>query len=143
MNRKPGGSQSLITGAVILAAALSLFGSIQYWDAESTYQRQSPDPYRVGDQAARFGELRDSVPDGAILGYVTDVPADGILASSMFFGAQYALAPRLLQKGDSYDLVLGNFTKPADFRSVGNQHGLRMERDFGNGVVLFRREAVR
>ncbi len=133
----------MITGAVILAAALSLFGSIQYWDAESAYQRQSPDPYRVADQAARFEEFRVSVPDGATLGYLTDVPADGILASSMFFGAQYALAPRLLQKGDSYNLVLGNFAKPADFRLVGSQHGLSLERDFGNGVVLFRREAVR
>jgi hypothetical protein len=136
-------AKSLVTGGVILAAALSLFGSIQYWDAETTYQHQSPDPYRVADQAVRLEAFRDSVPADAILGYLTDAPAEGTLASSMFFAAQYALAPRLLQKGDSYDLVLGNFTKPADFASVGKQHGLRVERDFGNGVVLFRREGAR
>ena len=129
------------TAAVLLAAALSLWGSIQYRDAESAYQRQSPDPYRIADQAARFAEFRAAVSANAILGYLTDVPAEDILATSMFLAAQYELAPRVLQKGDSFDAVLGNFTRPADFDSLGRQHGLRLERDFGNGVVLFRREA--
>ena len=128
------------TTAVLLAAALSLWGSIQYSGAESAYQRQSPDLYRIADQAARFAELRATVPANAILGYLTDVPAEDILATSMFLAAQYELAPRVLQRGDSFEAVLGNFTRPADFASLGRQHGLRLERDFGNGVVLFRRE---
>ena len=130
-----------VTGAILLAAALSLWGSVQYWSAESAYQRQSPDPYRIADQAARFAELRAAVPANAILGYLTDVPAADTLATAMFLSAQYDLAPRILQKSATLHLVLGNFTKPADFAAVGRGHGLRLERDFGNGVVLFRREA--
>jgi hypothetical protein len=129
------------TAGVLLAATLSLWGAVQYWDAESAYQRQSPDPYRIADQTARFAEFRAAVPANAILGYLTDVPAEDTLATSMFLAAQYTLAPRLLQKGDSFDAVLGNFTRPGDFTSLGRQHGLRLENDFGNGVVLFRREA--
>jgi hypothetical protein len=80
------------------------------------------------------------VSANAILGYLTDIPTEDILATSMFLAAQYELAPRILQKSDAFDAVLGNFTRPADFASLGRQHGLRLDRDFGNGVVLFRRE---
>ena len=129
------------TGALLLAAALSIWGSVQYWNAESAYQRQSPDPYRIADQSVRFAGFRAVVPAAAILGYLTDAPAADTLATAMFLSAQYDLAPRILQKSDASDVVLGNFTKPADFASIGRQHGLRLERDFGNGVVMFRREA--
>jgi hypothetical protein len=37
-------------------------------------------------------------------------------------------------------LVLGNFTRPADFAAAGRSQGLRQQQDFGNGVVLFRRD---
>src|SRR5947209_2641638 len=118
-------STLLITGGMLLAAALSLAGAIQYWSAESAYQRQSADQYRIADQAARLAGVRDAVPANAVLGYLTDRPADDTLATSMFFAAQYALAPRLLQKSQTQDLVLGNFTKPADFAAPGREHGLR------------------
>lgn len=132
---------TLITAAVLLAAALSVLGCVQYWDAESSYQHQSPDPYRIADQEARFAGLRAAVPENAVLGYLTDTPMEDTLGTSMFFAAQYHLAPRLLQKTQWHDLVLGNFAKPADFASFGKQRGLRLDRDFGNGVVLFRNEA--
>jgi serine/threonine protein kinase len=123
------------------AAALSLWGALQYRNNESTYQRQSPDPFRIAEQEARFANLRAAVPTGAVLAYLTDRPAEDANAVSMFFAAQYHLAPRLLQKTAAGALVLGNFTRPADLAAVGREHGLRIERDFGNGVVLFRRKA--
>jgi len=137
----PERSSALTTAAILLTAALAVIGAVQYWDAESTYQRQSPDPYRVADQATRLAGIRDAVPANAVLGYLTDLPTEDTPATAMFFAAQYQLAPRLLQKDQSHELVLGNFTRPADFAALGRQHGLRLERDFGNGVVLFRKEA--
>ena len=134
-------SKTLVTGAVMLAALLALVGSAQFWSAESDYQRLSQDPYRIAGQGERLSAFRTAVPDDATVGYLTDVPADNILSSSMFLAAQYQLAPRLLQKSTAHDIVLGNFTRPGDFAAIGRQHGLEVERDFGNGVVLFRREA--
>jgi hypothetical protein len=58
----------------------------------------------------------------------------------MTLGAQYVLAPRLIEKGATDDRVIGNFTRPADFAALGQSYRLRLERDFGNGVVLFRKE---
>jgi hypothetical protein len=51
--------------------------------------------------------------------------------------AQYTLAPVLLIEGTASELVVGNFdggTPPAP-------PGLSMVRDFGDGLVLFRRAA--
>jgi hypothetical protein len=125
----------------MLAAALSVWGAVQYWDAETAHQRESRDVYRIADQVVRLEGFRSTVPAEAILGYLTDVPVDGTLGSTMFFAAQYALAPRVLQKTGAHDLVLGNFTKPGDYVSAGREHGLRVDHDFGNGVVLYRKEA--
>lgn len=127
--------------AIVASVFLGLWGAVQYVDKETAYQRQSPDPFGVAAQEERLAGLRAAVPAEATLGYVTDVPLGETLGSSMFYVAQYHLAPRLLQKGSAYDLVLGNFTRPGDYGSVGRQQGLRLERDFGSGVVLFRREA--
>jgi hypothetical protein len=133
-------SRFLVSVAVLLAAALSLWAAVQYVDTESDRQRKLPDRFRVAHQYARFVDFRVIVPEDAILGYLNDLPADDAVGSSMFFAAQYVLAPRLLQKTGSYDMVLGNFTRPADFAALGRKHGLRIVRDFGKGVVLFRRE---
>jgi hypothetical protein len=50
------------------------------------------------------------------------------------------LAPRLLEKTTNHQQVLGNFTRPADFAAIGRQYGLSLQHDFGNGVVLYRRD---
>jgi hypothetical protein len=35
--------------------------------------------------------------------------------------------------------VLGNFSQPVDYAGFGAKRGLTLARDFGNGVVLYRR----
>jgi hypothetical protein len=130
-----------VQAAVALAALLSLWGSFEYSGLESAYQQQFHDPYQIAAQSTRFAQLQAAVPEQAILGYLTDADPGSILADAMFNGAQYALSPRLLQKNPALDLVLGNFTKPGDFAAIGRSHGLRVERDFGSGVVLFRKES--
>lgn len=134
-------STSLVRAAVLIAAALAFLGAVQFWDAETAYERQSPDPYRIADQAVRLADLRAAVPPNAVLGYLADVPFEDTLGSSMYFAAQYQLAPRILERTEAADLVFGNFTRPADFAALGRARGLLLQRDFGNGVVLFRREA--
>jgi hypothetical protein len=127
--------------AVALAALLSLWGSFEYSGLESAYQQQFHDPYQVAAQFSRFESVQSAIPEKAMLGYVTDAVPGSVVGDAMFNGAQFVLAPRVLQKGSAFDLVLGNFTKPADFAAVGRAQGLGLERDLGNGVVLFRREA--
>ena len=132
----------LVTKAgVILAAALTLWGVVEYFGFESSYQQEYRDPYLIGAQSAKFGTFREAVAPSAVLGYLTDAEPGRVASDAMFRAAQYALAPRLLEKRTNTMQVLGNFTRSADFAAFGRQYGLSLERDFGNGVVLYRSES--
>jgi hypothetical protein len=124
-----------------LAAVLSIGGAIAYFAFETEFNKQSHDPYQTAAQATRLADLRASAPEDAVLGYLTDLAPGSVAASAAFNIAQYALTPRLLIQDTAQPRVLGNFAHPADFAALGHQHGLRIERDFGAGVVLFQRES--
>jgi hypothetical protein len=125
---------------VALAAALSLWGVGEYFSYEAEYQKQSHDPYAIAAQENRLAGVRTVIPENATLGYLTDATPNTMTAWAIFSGAQYSLAPRILVENTSQDWVLGNFTRPADFAAIGRSHGLRVERDLSNGVILFRKE---
>lgn len=129
-----------VQAGVLAAAALSLWGAIQYYVFEDGFQKQARDPYQVAAQQTRFAGVRDAVPADAVLGYVTDLEPGSSAAAAAFSGAQYALAPRLVRSDTDAAITLGNFAHPADFAAIGRQHGLRIEHDLGSGVVLFRKE---
>jgi hypothetical protein len=98
----------------------------------------------VAAQAARLAGLSAIVPNDAVLGYITDLEPGSPSAWAMFNAAQYTLAPRiLLQNNTAQNLVLGNFARPADFSAIGRRHGISIERDFQNGIVLFRRDPAK
>jgi hypothetical protein len=122
-----------------VCCVLALWGALAYVDFENDYQQQSRDPFMVAPQSARLEALRAALPDSAVLGYVTDAAPDSVTAQTMFNAARYALAPRMIIQGANHDAVLGNFARPADYAAYASQRGLRVARDFGNGVVLFRK----
>lgn len=121
---------------VVCAALLSLWGAGSFYAME----KGNRDQFGVGEQRARFQELLAAVPENAVLGYVTDVPEGNDVDTLLFDTASYVLAPRLLERGANRPWVLGDFSAPLDFQGFAVQHGLRLERDFGRGVVLFRSE---
>jgi hypothetical protein len=123
------------------AAMLCLWGAIAYFGFEAVFNQQNRDPYQTAAQAARLADLRAALPQDAVLGYLTDLEPGSVAASASFNIAQYALAPRLLRQDAEQPELFGNFSRPADFAAVGRRHGLRIERDFGAGVVLLRKES--
>jgi hypothetical protein len=123
------------------ATLLCLWGSFAYYQFESAYQQQYPDPYQISAQFVRLAPVQAVVPQNAVLGYLTDAPPGSIVDSALLAGAEYALAPRLVIRDTAHEWVLGNFTRQADFGAVGKSAGLRLQRDFGNGVVLYGRES--
>ena len=84
--------------------------------------------------------LLAAVPAGAEMGYLTDAAPGSVADTSMLLSAQYVLAPRLVARGAAHEWVVGNFTRPGDFAAIGRNNGVRLVQDFGNGVVLFRKE---
>jgi hypothetical protein len=141
---------------ILVAALLALWGVLGYFGFEGSYQEQYRDPFQIAAQSARLESFRDAVAADAVLGYLTDAAPGSEVSDAMFLSAQYTLAPRLLVKETSaketndkgtngkktnYQQVLGNFTRPGDFAAIGRQYGLSLQRDFGNGVVLYRGDA--
>lgn len=128
-----------VAAGLAAAAALCLWGAVQSYATEAAYQRDNSDPYMVAMQVQRLGPVLAAVPQDAVMGYLTDAPS-GVVDAAMFDGALYTLAPRLLERGADHAWVLGNFTRPGDFEAVARSHGLRLVQNFGNGVVLFRKD---
>ena len=122
---------ALASGAAWLKLAASIGRSAP--DEISTYER-------------RFQGVRAALPARGVVGYFgrTDsagrTPAEREASSLLDFKryllAQYALAPVVLIESTEPDFVVGNFDPG---RSPSTPAGFRIERDFGNGLVLFRR----
>jgi len=90
----------------------------------------------------RFIAVRQELPSGAILGYLSDSPADD--DARAYFMAQYALAPVVLTRDlQGRQLILGNFVSGRVDPDLLRGLGLILARDFGNGVVLLRLDPER
>lgn len=112
--------------------------------AGSAAGRSAPD--EISTYERRFQEVRAALPARGVVGYLgrTDsagrTPAEREASSLLDFKryllAQYALAPVVLIESTEPDIVVGNFDRG---KAPSTPVGFRIERDFGNGLVLFRR----
>jgi hypothetical protein len=137
--KPPKHANTFATAGVLLAVLLSVAGALESYRAESDYQEAHRDRYLVSAQSPTFAPLLAMVPVDAEVGYLTDAQPGSDADASLFLSAQYLMAPRILARDTAHDWVLGNFGKPADFAAIGAARGLRLERDFGDGLVLFRK----
>ena len=79
----------------------------------------------------RFAQLKATLPQRGVIGYVGEAGESGVPA---YYLAQYALAPLVLDRSPIHPLVVGNFPSSPPAASVGK---LRLVEDFGDGVLLF------
>jgi hypothetical protein len=140
------------SGAICIVVALALASQVNLRRTVHFRNRFYQDPwmtYTVGIGPERFQEVIAMVPPTAVVGYVSDLPViQGMTTGTpadyrgavWFATTRTALAPRLLvpyhegQEG----WIVGNFSKPIDPDQLERQFKLRLVRDFGSGVVLFR-----
>jgi hypothetical protein len=93
----------------------------------------------------RFAELRTMLPARGVVGYLghpepagatpREANAAALLHFRRYLLAQYSLAPLLLIESADPELVVGNFDPGV---APPTPPGLRVVRDFGDGLVLFR-----
>lgn len=122
---------------VIALSLLAVFHAYQTAGLYSTWH----DPFLVNRQPERLADAARMLPPRAVVGYLSDLGFETTSGSAAYFGAQYALAPRLLTfRLDlaNPEWVLGNFGRFQNFAALGAAHNLTLVRDFGNGVVLYR-----
>lgn len=131
---------SRVAWGTAIATLLCLGGSLRFYGSESAFQERNRDQFLVAAQAPVYTSLSALIPPNAEVGYLTDAQPGTAADSQLFLSAQYLLAPRLLINSPERPWVLGNFGRPADFAAIGLAHGLRLQQDFGDGLVLFRRD---
>ena len=127
---------------VAAAAVLCVAGAFGTYDTLITQSREFQDYYRIEAQHRRFEGVSAALPSETIVGYISDLPVGNDEWQVNFFGVQYALAPRLLVEesdGHKTDWVVGNFLKKPVVAEIEKAHNLKLVREFGLGVYLFRR----
>lgn len=125
------------TGAIVVAA-LAVFAAFRSYDVSS---QQNPDPYGVTAGATRFAAALEMLPPTGVIGYMSDLPLGENAGTVAYMAAQYSVAPRAILPVEKTqaEWAVGNFARPGNFAERGAQGGYRVVRDFGNGVVVFRR----
>ncbi len=127
---------------VAVSVLLSLWALLDYYGAAALQSRAAPDPFGISMQGERFDAARQVLPARGIIGYLTDLKPGDDRAEAMLYGAQFAVAPRLLVSRPDQQWVLGNFTTPQDYSALGRINGLSVLKDCGNGVVVFRKATL-
>lgn len=129
-------------GLLGLFAAASQFQSLRAAIGE---YRGLAQPDEVSRNEARFQALRAALPGHGVVGYISDLGATTDPASSearqsfkRYLLTQYALVPHVVVRNVDAGLVVGDFSASAPDGRV-TPAGFVMVKDFGEGVVLYRR----
>lgn len=118
----------------------------------------------------RFATLRDVLPRHGAVGYIDGLADDELstprekysldkelpttrtylaqyalspdkeLPMTRVYLAQYALSPVILVRSLDYQFVVGNFIAPPADLEMYRKMGLVPFKDFGNGIIMFKRE---
>lgn len=117
----------------LLVNCYVLIGNIRF--PEKTRQN-------ISQYENRFINLRQLLPQRGVIGYISDDENedDQDFTDSRIFLAQYYLSPVILVRSSDYSLVVGNFLDLTPDLETYRKQGLIPLKDFGNGVVLFRRD---
>jgi hypothetical protein len=112
-----------------------------------------PERSPVTIHEARIAQLKGSLPSSGEVGYVTTVENDRIFAAEKAFRnveylaqyvlTQYTLAPLIVRNSPELPLVVGNFLDGPPAPGFLEKYGLVPLKDFGDGLILYRREIGR
>jgi hypothetical protein len=137
------------SGQVKLAVALVLLYAAATSLARArmiSHAFRSPATDEITRYEGRMLALRDALPPGGIVGYVTDPPLEDTSSVrraadlhdrfKAYLLAQYVLAPRVMVVDTAREWVVGNYQED---RTAPSLPGYHIVREFGRGVVLYRR----
>jgi len=113
-----------------------------------TYQGlPKQDPVTIHEE--RIRQLKPFLPASGAVGYVTTVENEAIFASEKSFRnveylaqyvlTQYTLAPLFVRNSPEFPMVVGNFIDGPPPPGLPQRHGLVPVKDFGDGLILYRR----
>jgi hypothetical protein len=93
----------------------------------------------VGEYSLRFPDVKPFLPASGVVGYLGDQKEKDMQSVMAFMLAQYNLAPVVLEQGARHEWVVGSYISAPPTPDRLRELHLKIVRDFGNGVVLYRR----
>ncbi|MBI1791554.1 MAG: hypothetical protein HYR60_28835 [Acidobacteria bacterium] len=87
----------------------------------------------------RYAGLREALPQRGVAGWISDLPEGDINYITDRCLLQYAIAPVILAGDSSHPLVIGSFHTTGGIAAATEGKSLTLVKDFGQGVMLFRR----
>ena len=128
------------------AAACGLIAVLSLWNTLDACRKTETgaargNPYGIELQQARLQGLISSLPAVSVVGYFTDPDSGLVTDVGKLLGAEYAFAPRILVRQSQFpqQWVVGDFSRPIDLAGFAQMHGFQLVGDFGDGIVLFKR----
>ena len=136
---------------LLILVALTGYAIVNiFWQGIRSYP-DIPATDAVTVHEARINQLKPLLPPKGEVGYVTTVENDRIFAAERAFQnveflaqyvlTQYTLAPVVVRNSPDRPLVVGNFLDGPPAPGFIEKHGLSPVKDFGDGLILYRREA--
>jgi hypothetical protein len=135
----------LARAAVGIVVALAVAGALNFYHTidERNLRYMGPWMTEIIDVGPkRFRGVIAMLPVEAAIDYVSDLPDLSQRGQLWKLWARYALVPRLTiwpGHAQNEDWVLGNFFEPMDLVQFERRNHLTLVRDFGSGVLVFRR----
>ena len=132
--------------SLLVYAVISCGGVLsEQYKVYTQFTRHSGDP--ISGYEKRFTGLRQVLPGKGAVGFLSDVPAPFLKGDDARIGTlyltQYVLSPVVVYDNAQYPLVVGNFhSSPHPSPELLKILRLRPIANFGNGVVLFKREGM-
>lgn len=98
-----------------------------------------PNNFDIGSYESRFAEIKREVPRDGTVGYLTDADPGLTSTTAEYYLAQLAMIPTVVANRADTPLVMANVhtPQPAGFYQ---SRGLQLVKDYGNGVMLLRKE---
>jgi len=124
--------RALLGNSLILFMALLALGTLAGY--RSALKQNAGKADVIAWNIARFEDLRAVLPARGIVGYVSD--ADD---TETYYLAQYCLAPVVVVRDVSRDLIVANAKSPAAIAKLAAANDLAVVRDFHDGVAVLRR----
>jgi hypothetical protein len=86
----------------------------------------------------RFAGIRAVLPRRGTIGYLSET-AGSAAGTRDYYLTQYFLAPLVVARDTAHELVVANFASDSAIAGIAFSNGLRVEKDFSNGVALLRK----
>jgi hypothetical protein len=136
MTEYPGRARAGIA-IILLMSALAVGTLAGYYSFVTRDRRDIRESGGIVMDEGRFTGIRAILPPRGTVGYLSDTGGRQENPKAYYL-TQYFLAPVVIAPDTAQELVVANFASRSAIATLAASHGLRIEKDFSNGVALLR-----